>query len=111
MTRFSFSLRQLLFVVTLLAVALGALVWLAQYFPEIFFYATMFSCAVGLLGFGIVVFAAVLLFTVYVSDNTNERKLNIAKCANLILIGALMIALPLFSALTTISLLPIMRGR
>ena len=94
-----------------MAVALSAIVWLARHSPETFFYATFFSCAVGLLGSGIVVFATVLLFSVYASDNTNERKLNIAKCANLILIGALMIALPLFSALTTIFLLPVMRDQ
>ena len=96
---------------TLMAVAISAFVWIAQYSPETFFYATLFSSAVGLLGFGIVVFSIVLLFSVYVSDSTNERKLNIAKCTNLILIGTLMIALPLFSALTTIFLLPIIGGR
>ena len=109
MTRFSFSLRQMLFTVTFIAAMLGVLVWIAQHSPEIFVYATLFSCPIGLLGFGIVIFAAVMLLSVYTSEATDERNLNIAKCSNLLLIGALMISLPVLSAITTIFLLPIIR--
>jgi len=79
--------------VAFIATTLGVLVWLAQHSPETFVYATLFSCSIGLLGLMVVIFAAVMLFSVYTSDATDERSLNIAKCANLLLIGALMISI------------------
>ena len=95
MTKFNFSLRQLLVTVTFIAILLSTLVWLARHSPSFFVFAFLFTLPIVLLGLGVIFLAAIMLFSVYTSDDTDERKLNIAKCANLALIGALMIALPL----------------
>lgn len=50
------------------------------------------------------------LLSVYTWDDTDERKLNIAKWANLALIGALMLTLPLLTAIAALVLLPIIKN-
>ena len=107
--RFSFNLRQMFYAVTLMSIALGATVWLARHLPKAFLFAFIFSCPIGLSGFGVVILAAVMLFSVYTSDNTTERKLNIAKCTNLALIGTLMLTLPMLLAIATFLILPIVQ--
>ena len=110
MARMNFTLRQMLAVVTILSIVLGALVWLAEHKPESFVYAFFFTCSIGLLGFGIVTLSAVMLFSIYASPETDERPLNITKCLNLALIGALMISMPLLAAIATFVLLPAIRA-
>jgi len=110
MARLNFSLRQMFLAVTFMSIVLGGLVWVAQHSPEILIYALLFSCSIGLVGLGVVALSIVMLFSVYTSDDTGERKLNIAKCFNLALIGALMILLPLLAAFGTFVLLPIMQA-
>jgi len=97
--RLSFNLRHMFYVVTFMAVAVGATVWLARHIPEVFLFAFLISCVTSIFGFGIAILASVMLFSVYTSDTSAERKLNIAKCANLLLIGALMLALPVLVAI------------
>ena len=100
----------MLLAVTFTSIVLGMLVWLAQNSPETLVYALLFSGSIGVVGLGVIALSMVMLFSVCESEDTGEkRKLNIAKCVNLALIGVLMTSLPLLAAFGTFVLLPIIR--
>ncbi len=94
MGRFQFNTRQLLAALTLFCVALAFLTWLARHCPEVFIFAFVGSCSIGLFGVGIVVLAALIALSVWASEERSDRKAGLAKCLNLATIGALMVALP-----------------
>ena len=99
----------MLVAVTFVSIVLGALVWIAQISPETFFYAFVFTSSIGIFGVGVIALSTVMLFSVYASNDSRERKLNIAKCKNLALIGALMMAIPILVAFATFVLLPVIQ--
>ena len=109
MARAQFTTRQLLMAVTMISVAFGAIIWFAHHSPESFVYACAGSFAVGLFGVGFVVLAGIMALSVYVSPDEVDRKLNLAKCANLALIGTFMIGLPILLVVTTFVLLPLLQ--
>ena len=74
MARFNFSLRQLLIAITFIAISLSTLVWFARHWPDLFVYALVSSCSIGIFGLVIIFLAAVKLFSVYTWDDTDDRK-------------------------------------
>ena len=103
-----FTIRQLLITLTFVCVAFGLLTWLARNIPEVFFFACLGSFAIGLLGACVVILAGMITLSVYAAPETEERKLSMAKCANLAVIGACMMALPVLTAVIALLLVPLM---
>lgn len=68
---------------------------LARHFPEIIFLACFASLFVGLYGIGVLILAAVIAFSISAKEPEPDRKLQLAKCRSLAIIGGVMIAAPI----------------
>ena len=106
MAKTTFSVRQLLLAITAISVALSVLVFLARNAPDLLHYAFVYTCSIGLSGFGFVLLAAAIYFIV---DSKDEQQLKKAKCLNLTFIGLAMISMPILTGFATFVLLPLLR--
>ena len=61
-----------------------------------------------MVGAGVVILAGVIALSSPATTDLEERKLNMAKCANLAAIGACMMALPVLTAMISFLLIPLM---
>ena len=91
MNRKQFQIRHLLIALTVVAVLIVVLQWLAPHFyaiaPGLFFIATIVALMIGSFGFLITVFAGLLSLIVFASTEDPDRRENLKRSLNLAGIG------------------------
>lgn len=101
MSSWQFSIKHLLILLTFIGVSIATLRILVTHFPWMFYWFLLWATTIGLLGVGILAFSAILTVSVYMNPDTKDKRQNLSKCANLALIGMLMLS-PLLVAIVTI---------
>ena len=96
-----FSVSHLLVATTATAVLIVVLQVLVRCFPAIYIVVALFSCAIALLGFAILIFDAVLTFSIYASDRSVARRENLTRCLVLAIAGIVMVSQAVLLAFTS----------
>jgi len=98
-----FTIGQMMVVFILAALAIVTLQWISQHSPIIFAYALLASIVIGAVGALVVVSAALVTFSIYITEDQTDRNENLRRSINLFVVGLLMFT-PLLLSLLAILL-------